>query len=299
MLLGEFIHNLAKKAGIKEDDEDFKNFISADFFQKTEIPETIVEGIDNKLISLTDATNNHPTIKNVYHAQVLDRFDKNIFERAPLYGLSEDMIAEIKAEKNSYKRQELFEKRILEVAERRANGDDKTVRSQMQKQIDELQNLQKLSNEEKERIKAEFEERDLNRRKDFHLNELLREYKTQFDTLPPGVRNKTLRDLAEDRLNAKNAKFDFDNDNFVLRQKDGSNFYGDNNQQWEPKKFLDHVFAENKILTVTPAPGAENNTGGQNNSGRVPLSGNGGNAPVNGTLQALINNARQSAAANQ
>lgn len=278
-LLGEFLHELAKKAGMKDDDEALKNFITADAFQKIEVPEEIQRGIDNNLINLTDAKNNHPQIKSHYQALALTPLDQYIDQALEEYGIPEEMREEIKGERSTYKKVPLFAKRIKELEAKKANTSDKGDKVQFQKQIDELHEKARKAEEEKQALKIDYENKLLNSRIGYKLRELTNSYKTVLDTLEPDAKMTAIETLINKALQDKNAKFTFDeNGNFALRQKDDTNFYGDNNQQVNPQQFIDSIMSHNKLL-VTAAPPVPGANGNQSNNGQTnqPKGGSGTN----------------------
>lgn len=291
-LLGELLNNLATKAGIKPENEDFKNFIIADALQKLEVPEQVATLITNNLISLQDAVNNHPKIKTVYHSQILDRLDKNIMERAPEYGLTPEMVEEIKAETNTYKKQELFEKRIKEVTEKRLSGDQKGQVVELQKQVDKLQNDLRLKADEVTNVQKDFERKHTEIRTDYDLRALFNEYDTTLADLPANVRNLSLKNLVFADLQKRGAVLSYDdNGSLVIKSKDGNNYYAEDNQQKTPKDIIAAVFAANNILK--PSAPAPSTPAGGNTSGQNPRNGSGGNSTdVNNSLKGLLDGAR-------
>src|SRR6186713_1980331 len=109
--LKEFITALAKKAGFDTASETAKPFFDA--LPDTEMPEDIHKGIDNALISLTEAKNNYPELKNHYTKQALDGMDKEYVGVMDAFELDEATRAEILAEKSTYKRGPMLTRKIV------------------------------------------------------------------------------------------------------------------------------------------------------------------------------------------
>ena len=301
--LGEFLKDLAKKGGLNIEDDAVKAFFSNEAFAAIEVPEPVFKPIESSLISLTDAKNNHPDIKNHYTKQALDGLDKNIDSLMEQFGLTPDEVNEIKVERNSYKRPELLIKKLQQLEQKKANA-DKPDKAAIQKQIDDLHAQVRASQEETKAVRAESALNTKQMKINYKLDSLLGSHKTIYDTLDPDVRNTTFQTLLQKRLQDNNAKFDFDeNGKFILIKNDGTNFYGDSNQQVDAKQFVEQVLSANKLL-VTTSNQQNNNSGGANSqqsqsgqqNGSAPQNGSGKQSGANGTFKEIMEQARKDAA---
>lgn len=285
--VGEFLHSLAQKAGMDVNSDSVKNFLLNGELMKIEVPEDIDRGIDNQLLSVRDAKNNHPDIKSFYHKQALDAIDSNINDIVTELGLDESVKQTLDAERSTYKRVGLLAKKVHEVAEGKEGAKGK---SEMQAKIDELHNQLRSLNEEK----AKESESYTNQLKSFKiktkLQSLLSGYKTIYDNLDGNVKFASLQALLDQALADSEANFDIDDkDNLQLFKKDGSNVYGENHQQVLPTSFVEQLLSRNKLL-VTNTNGQQNQQGeGENNqSHNQPQGGSGKTQPKNHTLSALV-----------
>jgi hypothetical protein len=75
---GQLISHLAKKAGLPEDDAQLINLLSNAELTKVVVPQELYNSIDNKLLNVDDAKNNHPLIKAHYFAQAYNGLDSEV-----------------------------------------------------------------------------------------------------------------------------------------------------------------------------------------------------------------------------
>lgn len=250
--LGDFLHDLLKKAGQNVEDKAVKDFL-AGTVMTLEIPEDVAKGIDNNLLSVSDAKNNHPDIKNHYTKSALDGIDKVIEDI--LKDLPEDIKTEVSAERSSYKRVSLVAAKIKELEEKKSTA-SKGDKGELQKQIDQLH--KDLADKDKviTTTKKEADSNLLKYRVQAKIENLIANYKTTFDELDPTVKAATIQSLLNKELQDKDANLTFDDkDNFTLLKKDGSNYYGENHQQVDPASFVEQLLSRHKLLITTPKPG--------------------------------------------
>lgn len=279
MLLGEFLHNQIKKAGLNPEDEAIKNFLLNGELVKIELPEEIERGIDNNLISLKDAKNNHPEIKSHYTQQSLMTVDKTIEKLLEDMELDDATKADILSETSTYKRVPKLAQKIRELEVMKAAA-GKTDKAAFQRQIDDLHAAVRAEKERADKAKGEFEEKLKEFKLQNKIKSLFSNYKTVWDELDPEVRNTTIHNLLQKELQDSKAVLTFDeNENLALLNKDGANFYGDNNQQVNPQQFLDIILSKNKVLVTSQKP-APQTPQANNPSGQQP-SGGGGNTSTN------------------
>lgn len=259
--LKDFLTALAKKAGYDTESATAKPFFDA--LPDTEIPEDIHKGIDNSLISITDAKNNHSEIKNYYQKQSLDGVDKVLNDALGEYEFDEDSKNEINGIRSTYQRVPAFIKKVAELQAKKAGASNKD-KAAIQQEID---NLHKSVAEEK-RLRAEdkkhFDSQLTSYKINSKLNQHLAAFKTIHDELDPEVKSTVLNTLLQKELQDNQAKFEFDEQgNFTLLKNDGTNYYGENHQQISPVKFIEQTLAKTKQLKVSngAAPPANSSNG--------------------------------------
>lgn len=300
--LNEFLQSIAKKAGINLEDDAIKAFFAIAALTEIEVPETVQKPVDSSLISLLDAKNNHPDIKNHYTRQTLDGLDKKLDTIMDQSGLTADEINEIKVERNSFEKAGLLIKKIQGLEQKKANA-DKPDQKAIQKQIDDLHANLRAEQEKTTKIQADYALKEKQMKINYRLDSLLSTHKTINDHLEPDVRSAIVQTLLQKRLQDNNAKLDLDdNGNVVLLKNDGTNFYGDSNTQVNAKQFVEQTLSANKLL-VTTSNQQNNNSGGANGQqsqsgqqGKAPENGSGKQSGANSTYRELMKEAQASAA---
>lgn len=279
--IGQFLEALAKKAGVTFTEEQ-TTFINGGELTRINMPEDIERSLDNNLLSVQDAKNNHPDIKGHYTKAALDGVDSVLNEL--IKDLPDEDKAELAGERSSYKRiQSTATKlRALEAKKAGAAAPDKKA---IQDQIDALHNQLAAEKQSRQDLEKAHANSIKQMKVDAKLESILAGYKTIYDTLPPEVRNMTLKNLLQKELQDKDADYTIDeNGKFLLLKKDGSNFYGENHQQVDPVQFAEQTFSRHKLLQVTPKPGEKPNPAN-------PPSGEGGGEKKNAMLGSLAKQA--------
>lgn len=282
---GEFINELYKKAGGNPEDEGFKKFLNDANLVSVQIPDDVMRPIDNGLISLTAAKNNHTDIKNHYTKQALDGVDKSIEDLMTELELDETTRNQVAVERSSYKKPATLIKiiRDLEVKKATANAPDKAA---INKQLEDLHAQIKVEKQRSTDAEMSFKKQMTDFRRDIKVSSLYSAQKTILDTLDPEAKAVAIKVLIDKELQDNNAQITFDeNGNLNLTKKDGTNYFGDNNQQVNAQQFVDKVLSRNKLLVVTPAPqngnGNQQGNNGQQNQPAPATGANGNTAGAN------------------
>lgn len=271
--LKDFLSALAKKAGFDIESEAAKPFFAA--LPDVEVPDDVNKGIDNSLISLQDAKNNFPDIKNHYYKSALDGVDNELKTLMEDFKLEDPIRQEILGEKSSYKRVPLLARKLVELERQKLTSTTGKDKLEIQKQIDELHTQLAAAKTALENEKKSFETQRLQDRIQIKKNVLFSGLKTIHDELDPDIRYGILDTLVNSGLQGANAKLVLDdNGNLQLLRNDGTNFYGENNQQLKASQFIEQILAKNKQIKVTPTNG-QSNTGGTNNPAQPTNSGGG------------------------
>lgn len=278
--LKEFLTSLAKKAGYDTESEAAKPFFDA--LPDVDVPEETHKGIDNSLISLTEAKNNHPELKNFYTKQALDGVDKVISDLMSDFQVDEETAREILAEKSTYKRGPLLTRKLVELERKKAAMSGGKDKQEVQKQIDDLHKELKAEKDARESEKQKFENERLQDRINVKKNVLFGGLKTIHDELDSEIRYSILDTLVQRELQDKQAKMTFDdNGTLVLLRNDGTNYFGENHQQVKPAQFIEQVLAKNKQLKVTPTNGSGNGAQHSSNGSQQPAASGNGNGNDN------------------
>lgn len=241
----DLVKKLLAKAGVTYDGD-----LSA------EIPDEIATSLDNQLLTIQAATNNHPQVKKVYFAQAYNGLDAEIENLATEFGLDETVLGELKAEQSSTKRAVALARKIKELESKKV-GADQGKTNTLQAQITQLHS--ELAEEKKKQI--DLQKKYEGQIKSIHiqskLDNLLGGYKTVYDELPADAKQAAVNSLISKALQDSDAEFTFDEKgNLSVIKKDGTNLFGDNHTQLTPTSFIDKSLS--KILKVSETSTATN-----------------------------------------
>lgn len=271
-VLGEFINSLAQKAGIQADNDDLKALLSSPELATINVADTLVTAVDNGLLSISAAKNNHPDIKKKYFADAFDGMDRNLIDLISKDTFDETDLAEIKNEKLTVKKLEMIVNK-LKAQKAAANPVDKAA---INAQIQAAHEAARLAKEEVENTRKEYEGKIKNIYTTSAIRQAMGEYKTTFDDLPADVRNSAIESIINKALQDKGAEFVADeNGTLTLRSKDGSNVFGSNHVQLTPQSFLDQTLAPIlKVVkqTTQPTPGQQPTATPAANTGDTAVS---------------------------
>lgn len=312
--VADFLKTLVTKAGIKIEDNEALKTALGNLPADLEVADEIVTAIDNGLLSISAAKNNHPEIGKYYKALALNAIDSELERFWEGEKLPDDVISQLKAEGlNTAQRAVLLAKQIKELEGKKV-GASKVDKDQHQQQLAALNDELRKIKEERQSDLAKHAEEKHSIRKDFFLGTLLNSYKTRFDDLDASTKQTVLNNIINKNLASKKAKLQVDDaGNLTLVGEDGTNVFGDDHRPLTPKAFLDKVMADEKIIVVNDAGNNTNGSNGQQSFGpngqhngqqrqhfqnNNQNSGNGNNGngngkKVNSTLQALLNESQQ------
>lgn len=251
--IGELINNLAQKANVASDDPKLKALLAAPELTSVIVDDAIVSAIDNGLLSIDAAKNNHPDVKKKYFADAYDGIDKQLMELVATDTFDQADIDEIKAEKSTSKKQALIITKLKE-AKANAKGADKDA---INAQLAAANEAARAAKAEVQTVKATYEDKIKTIHKTAALNAKFGNYKTIYDELDPAIKTATMEALINKALQDKNAELQTDeHGNLKLVSKDGTNVFGDNNVQLTPQSFLDKTFAPVLKVSGPPKPAA-------------------------------------------
>ncbi len=257
----EFLTILLQKAGVKPDEEAIKLALDTPELSSVQIPDSLITPIDNGLLSLQAAKNNHPEIGAYYKAQTLDGLDKELNRFIEDYKLPDEVKTELAAEKSSIKRAGLLAAKIKHLEEQKASS-GKGEKDTLQQEINRLNTELRAEKDKITGIQTEHGKKMNELRMNHALGGLLGGYKTKFDELPASVKDSTLKAIINNSLAADAAELSVDDaGQLIIRKKDGSNFFGEDNRQFTPNTYLDKILARDKILIVNDQNQNQNGNG--------------------------------------
>lgn len=241
---------MALKAGIATDDAKLKSLLASPELANIQVDDAIVTALDNGLLSLEAAKNNHPEIMKVYTSQVYDGLDKGLKKIIDEGDFTDEDKVKIMAEPKTREKYALAIS-ILKAQKSTAKGPDK---DEINRQLATAHEAARLANEKVTTVTNDYEQK----LKDIQLQAAIKavfgNYKTIYDELPPAVKTATLEAIIKQGLQDKKAELRTDEyGNLTLVSQDGtSNVFGDNHVQLTPQSFLDKTFAP--ILKVNGGP---------------------------------------------
>lgn len=266
----ELVKKLMAKAGVTHDGD-----------LTTDIPDEVATALDNSLLTVDAALNNHPTIKKKYFAEAYNGIDSEFNSAVTEFGLADDVVAEIKASGGSVKRIVALARKVKELSAKTEPA-DKGKAAELQAEINKLHN--QLADEIKKQgdIKAEFDKQIKDVKIKQKLDSMVGAYKTMYDELPAEAKEAAITALINKSLQDSDADFTFDEKgNLSLVKKDGTNLFGENHTLITPQSFIDKSLS--KILKVTTSGAAGGNIA---NPQAQPLQG--GQNSKNAALDAAI-----------
>lgn len=251
--LGEFINSALQKAGIASDNEYLKRVLQNPELTKETVPDEIVSQFNSTLLTLDQAKTNYD-LKNHFYGAALAPVEKELQNLATAYELSDEDIAEINAVKSTFSKIPTLKAKLDLAIQRKAaaSGGDKNKHAE---EIVRLNAEIAAAKAEKEalssRITAEYE----NKLVDMALSNFMNQY-SYTDAIPKDVAAMTARNIFEQTVNSKRAKYKLVNNELSLVNADDETLpFMQENQPVQFKAFVDKIVADNKLLkTATPAP---------------------------------------------
>lgn len=281
--IGQLIQHLFIKAGGDVNDKNLVNILSNAELSKVTIHSDLVKALDENLLSVEAATDNHPKISAHYKAQSLNPFDKRMQALIDELGFDDDTKNLLTGTRSSYTRFETLSEKIKDLIAAKASAANKGDKDVLQKQIDDLQLKLKTATESITGKEAEFAKQLSAAKIEFALREKLGTRKTIFDNLTADIRQSSLMSVINKALEDKDAQLSYDDkNNLQLLKKDGTKLYGANHTLITLDEIIDSSLAQNKILVVAE-PTKQNQ---QQNQQQVVIPG--GSDAISGTNQSVV-----------
>jgi hypothetical protein len=263
----DLVKKLMAKAGVKHEGD-----LTGD------IPDEVATALDNQLLTIAAATNNHPDVKNVYFAQAYNGLDSELKTVMDELAVPDDVRAEIQKAGSSTKKAAALVRKIKELSEKAVPA-DATKAKQLQDTITELNGKLATEINKQKELQTGFENQLKQIKIKTKLNGMLSSYKTVYDDLPVEAKEAAIDALLNKSLSENDADFTFDEKGSLsLIKKDGTNLFGDNHTLVTPQSFIDKTLS--KILKVSnpaqqPPPAA-------------PLHGSSNTSQSNTALKAAL-----------
>lgn len=243
-----------------------------------DIPDEVATALDNQLLTIQAATNNHPDVKKVYFAQAYNGLDAENNKLMDEFGFTDEIRAEIDKAGGSTKKSIAIAKKIKELSEKAVPADAGKAK-ELQATITDLNAKLAAELVKQKELQTGFDNQLKQIKIKTKLNGMLSAYKTVYDELPVEAKEAAIDALLNKSLSEHDADFTFDEKgNLSLIKKDGTNLFGDNHTLVTPQSFVDKTLS--KILKVSnPA---------QQTPPAKPLDGTGNTSQPNTALKAAL-----------
>lgn len=281
--ISSLINQLAKKAGIDVSDKALIDLLSNAELSKIAVPEGLTQKLDEGLLSIEAAVDNHPKIRAKYMAETFNAVDAKLDKMIQALGLTDEELIDFNETKGTYKRieklSELAKAKVSEAGkgDSKGKGSDpeevKLLKDKVNQLNAELATAKKAVTEKE----SEFETIRKKDRMDFIMNRQIASRKSTLDELPEEVKLTSYNTLLQKKLAANGIKIDTsETGELVLLTADGSNYVDKNHKKVSFTDLLDELEAENKLIVATPQPPSGGAGAGANGGGtRFPQNGNG------------------------
>lgn len=251
--LGEFINSALQRAGIASDNEYLKRVLQNPELTKETVPDEIVSQFNSTLLTLDQAKTNYD-LKNHFYGAALAPVEKELQNLATAYELSDEDIAEINSVKSTFSKIPALKAKLDLAIQRKAaaSGGDKNKHAE---EIVRLNAEIAAAKAEKEALSSRITSEYENKLVDMALSNFMNQY-SYTDAIPKDVAAMTARNIFEQTVNSKRAKYKLVNNELSLVNADDETLpFMQENQPVQFKAFVDKIVADNKLLkTATPAP---------------------------------------------
>ena len=263
--LGEFINSALQKAGIAADSEYLKRVLQNPELTKETVPDEIVSQFNSTLLTLDQAKTNYD-LKNHFYGAALAPVEKELQNLATAYEFSEEDLAELNGIKSTFSKIPALKAKLDNAIQKKAAaaGGDKNQHAQEIVRLNaEIAAAKTEMANATNRISSEYE----NKFVDMALRNFMNQYSFT-DAIPKDVAAMTARNLFDQTVSAKRAKYKLVNNELTLVNADDESLpFMQENQPVQFKAFVDKIIADNKLLKTAaptpPAPPQQRGGGGQ------------------------------------
>ena len=249
--LGELLNDLAIQSGIDVNNEGLKALLSNATISAYDIPDAIASSIQSNLLTVDSAKNN-PIIKSHFFALALNGVDSEINGLMNELQFSDEVKAEILAEKSSTKRSSLLTKKAIEIEAAKGNAGNVDV-EKFNAKISELNNQLVAKDAERLSYGEEITSKHRNETKDLLMKNQLSNYNYAMNTIPKEVNIATALAMINQEANTKGIKVALnDNNQLDLMTADGTKYF-ENNKEVNVQSFIDGVLGQHKLIVAKPS----------------------------------------------
>jgi hypothetical protein len=268
--LGEFINSAFQKAGIAADNEYLKRVLQNPELTKETVPDEIVSQFNSTLLTLDQAKTNYD-LKNHFYGAALAPVEKELQNLATAFEFSEEDLAELNGIKSTFSKIPALKTKLDNAIAKKAaaaGGDKGKHAEEIVRLNAEIAAAKAEMSNATQRISSEYEGKIV----DMALNNFMSQYSFT-DAIPKEVAAMTARNIFEQTVNSKRAKYKLVNNELTLVNADDESLpFMQENQPVQFRAFVDKIVADNKLLKTTPTPPPAPPARGQGGGGSDPKS---------------------------
>ena len=263
--IANFVKQLADKVGgsIDQGSQAFIDLLSS----QLEIDDSISNAIMEGTITI-DTASKHPDVRKKLRAETLNGMDASINKQLEVAGLSDEVKAEINAEKDTFRRVALFTERMKEHSEAqiglakklgtKPSDAEEALKAQVAKLTNDFKSLSDMSAAEKQAL-IDSHSSQLT---DWQLNNMLASKKYALPSdMPASTKSTLAMNILKSKLAAEGLSIRNENGSLTIVTKEGIAALDKTNAPIMIDKYVDSTLIENKLIDLSgdakPAPSAQ------------------------------------------
>ena len=206
MNLKEFLIAQAKKAGVS-DDAEFNLMVSASSLGDIEVPGTVINKFDNNLFNV-DIAKANINLKNHFISDFMMGYDEELVKMSKDYGLTQEIVDEIKSTKSSGQKVKLAMKALKDLEEKARSSSGNHSEEYVRKIAEAQQKLDEAV------LRAEDEKRSIEGKFTSRMQELWERAQLSNvawnDAIPEAARIHTYKSVLNDKLQSLGGRIVYD-----------------------------------------------------------------------------------------
>ena len=253
--IATFVKQLADKVGGSTDQgsQAFIDLLSS----QLEIDDSISNAIMEGTITI-DTASKHPDVRKKLRAETLNGMDASINKQLEVAGLSDEVKAEINAEKDTFRRVALFTERMKEHSEAqiglakklgtKPSDAEEALKAQVAKLTNDFKSLSDMSAAEKQAL-IDSHSSQLT---DWQLNNMLASKKYALPSdMPASTKSTLAMNILKSKLAAEGLTIKNENGNLMIVTKEGIAALDKTNAPIMIDKYVDNTLIENKLIDLS------------------------------------------------
>jgi hypothetical protein len=253
--IANFVKQLADKVGgsIDQGSQAFIDLLSS----QLEIDDSISNAIMEGTITI-DTASKHPDVRKKLRAETLNGMDASINKQLEVAGLSDEVKAEINAEKDTFRRVALFTERMKEHSDAqiglakkvgmKPSDAEEALKAQVAKLTSDFKALSDMSVAEKQAL-IDSHSSQLT---DWQLNNMLASKKYALPSdMPASTKSTLAMNILKSKLAAEGLAIRNENGSLTIVTKEGIAALDKTNAPIMIDKYVDNTLIENKLIDLS------------------------------------------------